>query len=262
MPVKEMATLHYQSYGAGEPLIVLHGLLGMSDNWATLSRRFGDTFRVLAVDLRNHGKSPHGGEMNYEVMAGDVRELLQREGIARARMLGHSLGGKVAMQFALMFPPMIERLVVVDIAPRDYAPQHTELIDAMLSLDLARFTQRQQIDEALAVRIPQLHLRQFLLKNLGRDESGAFRWKVNLPAIRQSYERLNQAPPATGSFAGKVLFVRGTRSDYIRAEDEAAIRQRFPRADIVDIAGAGHWVHADAPEEFFRVCHAFLNQPG
>ncbi|HWF19647.1 MAG TPA: alpha/beta fold hydrolase [Verrucomicrobiae bacterium] len=251
--------LNFQCHGDGFPLLILHGLLGSLDNWQNISRKLGETFRVCAVDLRNHGRSPHSDAFNYEVMADDLLEFMGTQQIGRAHLLGHSMGGKAAMHFALRHPEKVEKLVVVDMAPRAYAPTHVPIFDAMLSLDTGSFRERGEIDRALATRIPDAATRQFLLKNLTRNEQGALQWKPNLPAIRKNYDGLNEALDTNGSFKGPALFIKGAKSDYITKNDQALIMSMFPNATISEIHQAGHWVHADAPGEFTELVTNFLS---
>ncbi|MGH7970241.1 MAG: alpha/beta fold hydrolase, partial [Limisphaerales bacterium] len=177
--------LHYRTYGDGPPLIILHGLFGSLDNWHSISSKLAERFRVLAVDQRNHGRSPHSDQMSYEVMAADVSGLLEHEKIPCAHIMGHSMGGKTAMQMALLFPQQVESLIVVDIAPKIYPPIHHKIIEALGGLDLARFQSRKEMEEALAAAIPELSLRQFLLKNARRKADGSFEWQIGLDEIRR-----------------------------------------------------------------------------
>jgi esterase len=250
--------LHFQTYGTGFPVVILHGLFGSLDNWQTISRRLGEYFQVVAVDLRNHGRSPHSDVFNYEVMAEDLRELMQTQGLARVHLLGHSMGGKTAMEFAMRFPESADKLIVTDIAPKVYPPSHIPIFKALLALDLSSFHDRQEISNALAPAIPEPAVRQFLLKNLTRDDSGAFKWKLNLPAIYHNYDRLNQGLENGRTFAGPVLFIKGSRSEYIEDKDEPTIKALFPEAEITTIPESGHWVHADAPEQFLKAASDFL----
>jgi esterase len=250
--------LHYQSYGAGFPLIILHGLFGSLDNWQPVSRRLGEHFQVFALDLRNHGRSPHSDDFNYQVMAEDMREFMEQHGLSQAHVLGHSMGGKAAMHFALHYPQLVARLIVVDIAPRAYAPVHLPLFDAMLSLDLSSFSERHQIDAALAAAIPETATRQFLLKNIGRDDYGAFRWKLNLLALRRNYPQLNQPIHSAQAFNHPTLFLKGERSDYIHDADIQLIKVIFINAQIITIPGAGHWIHADTPEKLIDTVLKFM----
>ena len=249
--------LAYQRFGAGPPLIILHGLLGSSDNWRTLSRTvFGAHFEVFTVDQRNHGRSPHSDVFDYRAMVEDLAVFMDTCGLAAARLLGHSMGGKTAMHFALTYPERVETLVVVDIAPKAYSPRHTALLEALRALDLAG--SRAEIDAALRPQIPSDGIRNFLLKNLQRDGQGGYGWKMNLDTIYRHYDHLNGVMEADGTFEGPTLFVRGGVSDYVADEDTEGIVSFFPEAEIVTIDGAGHWVHAEKPQEFAEVVLAFL----
>ena len=251
--------LNFQRHGhGGLPLIILHGLFGSLDNWQTVGRKLGETYQVFAVDQRNHGRSPHSDVFNYEVMAEDLREFMLAQQLPRAHLLGHSMGGKVAMHFALRCPELVEKLTVVDMAPKRYAPRHGPIFEALLSLDLSLFRERSEIAAALAPAIPEVGLRQFLLKNVGRDEVGAFQWKMNLPVIYRNYEQLNEEIETGRSFAGPVLFVKGGRSDYLGEGDMGLIHQLFPHSTVKTVAEAGHWVQAEAPEKMVAVILKFL----
>lgn len=250
--------LHFRSLGSGPALILLHGLLGSLDNWLPLGRQFAQRFTVLAVDQRNHGLSPHSDEFGYDLMAHDLHQFMHDRGLTTAHLLGHSMGGKTAMQFALLYPDQVEKLVVVDIAPRAYPPVHAETLRALQALDLEVHQRREDFNDALAAQVPDVELRQFLLKNLRRDHDGAFYWKVNLPAIWDNYRHLNAAPAVEGQFTKPALFLRGGDSDYVHEADFELIRRYFPGAQLRTIPGAGHWVHADQPEEFLASVLEFL----
>jgi len=250
--------LHSKVLGSGRPVLILHGLFGSLDNWHSIGARLAESFRVYGVDLRNHGRSPHSPEMNYPLMAEDLRELISAGNLEKVSLIGHSMGGKVAMQFALSFQEQVEKLVVVDIAPRAYPPSHETIFKALLSLNLAQFKTRQQIQEALAADIPDVAVRQFLLKNLSRQAGGGFFWQNNLSAIHENYSHLIAGVEPGKTCDRPALFLRGEKSDYIRAEDEPLIRQLFPRAEVRTLVGADHWVHADVPETFLRNVQEFL----
>lgn len=251
--------LYYHSYGdRGLPLIILHGLLGSSDNWHTLGKTFGAHFRVFALDARNHGRSPHSEIFNFEAMAEDVREFLEQQQISSAHLLGHSMGGKTAMQFTLTYSTMVDKLIVVDITPRAYEPHHDYIFDAISSLDLNAVSSRKEIDAALATKIASPATRQFVMKNLARDDSGAFRWKMNLVAIRRNYDEVNKALDPSKHFDKPTLFVKSNKAGYIIADDEGVIRTMFPRVKVIGV-DVGHWIHAEAPEEFARIVLDFLN---
>jgi len=250
--------LYFKESGQGKPVILLHGLFGSSDNWYFIAQKLAVKFRVIAVDQRNQGQSPHSLEMDYPSMAGDVAELMAAQRITSAAVLGHSMGGKTAMQFALQFPDLVEKLVVADMAPRGYEKMHDKIFAALLGLDLAVFSARSQMEEALAPAIPSLTLRRFLLKNLGRNPHGKFFWKINLVGLADNYARLREPLSAAVPFTKPTLFIRAGKSDFITAADETRIRELFPAAHIETMSEAGHWLHADQPEEFGRLLLNFL----
>ncbi len=250
--------LNARHFGEGGSLVILHGLLGSSDNWLSMARRFADRFHVCALDLRNHGRSPHAESMTLEQLAGDVAESLDASGIERGHLLGHSLGGKVAMEFALRHPDRVRTLSIIDIAPKAYQPRHIGLLRALLALDLATFRNRTEVVRALESAAPALALRQWLVRNLETGADGGLRWKANLPALLDNYEALTAAVCGGRKFHGRTLLLRGGRSDYVQNEDEVSTREWFPKLKMRTIEGAGHWLHAEAPDEFQEICEAFL----
>jgi pimeloyl-ACP methyl ester carboxylesterase len=253
--------LHFKESGQGRAVILLHGLFGSADNWHPVALRLAESFQVFALDQRNHGQSPHSDAMDYPLMAADVDEFMTARGLETAMVIGHSMGGKTAMQFALQFPERVEKLIVADMAPRAYAPSHEKIFAAQLALDLKSFSTRQQIEEVLALEIPDLTLRRFLLKNLGRNDAGEFFWKINLRGLAENYPRLREPVSAADPFVKPALFIRGGKSNYIKPEDERLIGELFPQAKIATIAEASHWVHASAPEAFLRLVLDFLRAP-
>lgn len=247
-------------YGAGPPLAILHGLFGSGRNWTTIARHLSASRRVIALDLRNHGASPWEVSMDYVEMADDVRATLRARGHRRYALLGHSMGGKVAMTEALRHGPEIERLVVVDIAPVTYPPHHLGLVQAMRALDLGAVARRSDADARLAAAVPDAAERGFLLQNLVFDE-GRARWRINLPAVEREMPGLAGFPamPDGAAYDGPALFVAGARSEYLPRDDEPAVRRLFPRAAVERIADAGHWVHAEQPQAFLAVVERFLD---
>jgi esterase len=241
--------LNFKSSGQGIPFVILHGLFGSSDNWSGIARGLETHFQVLSVDLRNHGRSPHNASMSYDEMAGDLLEFLGDHGINRTYLMGHSLGGKVAMRFAQLYPSRLLKLIVVDISPKEYPPEHRRILDALLKLHLPEFTQRSQVEDALGPAIPDLGLRRFLLKNLERAPDGSFRWRMGLASLANNYARLTQALPEV-TFAGPALFLTGALSTYVPSEDLPLVRRLFPESEIRTVPGAGHWVHAENPTQF------------
>jgi len=251
--------LYSRIEGSGFPIIILHGLLGSSDNWRAITKRLNSSYKVFAVDLRNHGQSPHSEIMTYPAMADDVRELLEHERISGCHLVGHSLGGKVAMQFAVTHPDRVRKLVIVDIAPKAYPPSQRAILAALEQLQLQNFKAFGTIDAALAPAVPEIAIRQFLMKNIARASSGGFKWRIDLASIVKNYDNLTKPIVAAAAYDKPALFIRGGRSDYIADVDLASIKAIFTQAELVTIAGAGHWLHADATYEFLAILNDFLN---
>jgi pimeloyl-ACP methyl ester carboxylesterase len=252
--------LHFQAIGQGRALVLLHGLFGSGDNWGGVARGFAERFRVVTPDLRNHGRSPHAEAMDYPAMAQDVAELLRAEGLAPAHILGHSMGGKVAMTCALQAPALVRSLGVVDIAPGPQPDRHTQILDALRALPVRELQTRGEMEAALAAAIPDLAVRRFLLKSVVRDARGHYFWRLNLEALQRNYARLNDPVRAAEAFPGPTLFVRGGNSDYVGDRELAEISRLFPRFRLVTLPGVGHWVHAEAPAEFVRVVLDFHHE--
>ena len=250
--------LFYREFGNGEPLITLHGLFGSSDNWQTLAKKFAEEFKVYTVDLRNHGRSFHHHEFNYDVMMNDVEELIDDIGLERVSLLGHSMGGKLSMKYALNFPDKVVNLIVVDIAPRKYRVLHEGIIKALKSLNLSQYDKREEADDALSNQLLNFPVRQFLLKNLVRNPKGGFKWKINLEVIDQSIQNLVVEIASKHPYHGNTLFIAGDKSDYIRPVDEEQIIKLFPRAVIKYLPDTGHWVHAQAPELLYETVIEFV----
>ncbi len=243
--------LVYDEFGEGPPLVILHGLFGSARNWHSDAKRLAANYRVIAVDQRNHGRSPHADRHDYATLAGDIATLLDELDLREVILLGHSMGGKAAMTLALNAPARLARLIVVDIAPVAYADQHTPLIEAMLAIPLAEFSRRQEAERALEPAVPDRALRMFLLQNLQFDADGAH-WRLNLPVLRTAMPALVGALPVTSDaqFAGPVHFIRGSHSDRVRDLDLPRIAQSFPKLELHTVSNAGHWPHAEAPAEF------------
>jgi esterase len=251
--------LHFERSGTGPPLIILHGLFGSLDNWRTLGKTFSQSFTVFAIDQRNHGRSPHSSVLTYQAMAEDVKQFLQQHNLSSAHLLGHSMGGKTAMQFAVTYPDRVNKLVVVDIAPKAYPPGHDDIFAALYALDVKTLRSRQEADAQLAQTIPESAVRQFLLKNLERDPSGSFRWRINLDGIYNNYAAILQGIESYHQFDKPTLFIRGGHSQYIRDEDIPAINNLFPQAQTITVPHVGHWVHAEAPQAFGKIVLDFLS---
>jgi esterase len=253
-----MMDLHFRTYGAGPPLVILHGLFGSVNNWHSHATALASSFHVFTLDQRNHGASPHASTMSYAEMAGDLREFVENRRIAPTMLLGHSMGGRTAMQFALTYPKLVQKLVVVDIRPQADPPAHNHILAALQSLDLPRVHSRDEAETLLAPAVPDHSERQLLITNLKRDADGAYRWRINLEAIRANYTGLIGAITAVGRYEGPTLFVSGESSSHIMETDRPGILNAFPRAEFAKIPGAGHWVQADAPEEFRRIVKEFF----
>jgi len=253
--------LSFKEYGEGFPLIILHGLFGMGDNWASLARKFGEHFLTFTPDLRNHGRSDHLPEMDYNSMAGDVRALMENQWIHESYIMGHSMGGKVAMKLALEYPDKVKKLVVVDIAPKTYQAGHDEIFEAMRSLNLGSAEDRKSLEASLHTRIPDFGIVQFILKNIVFDKRlEKYQWRMNLDAIYENYDNILKGIDASTTFDGPALFISGSNSRYIKQNDHDLIKKIFPAARIEVVEGAGHWVHADKPTELFDLVTQFLSE--
>jgi len=258
--------LFFRKSGQGPPLIILHGLFGMSDNWATLARAVAaKEFTVYTPDLRNHGQSPHAEAFGYHDMAGDVMELMASEGLGNAAVAGHSLGGKVAMFLACLHPSRVSRLIVADIAPRFYPPHHQQVLAALHAVKPSGMASRGEAERQMEPYLPDAGVRQFLLKNLYWKETGQEKhlaWRFNLPVLERKIERAGEALPEGYRYEGPALFIRGERSAYIGPDDETQILRHFPAAVIRTVPAAGHWVHADNPAVFLEYVLEFLEPKG
>lgn len=253
--------LNFQVHGDGPPLILVHGLLGALDNWRSMSKRLATRYRVYSVDLRNHGHSPHSEIMNYSVMAQDLSEFFNARSIESAFVLGHSLGGKIAMQLALESPARVDKLIVADMAPKSYPPVHRPLLVTLRQLNLGLLRSFADAEAALAPAIGDAALRQFLIKNIERARDGSFHWRIALDSIIANYDELTKAIRSDNKFDKPVCFLRAGRSEYIEKADLTLIREHFPRAELRTIADAGHWLHIEAPDEFFRIVTDFFGPP-
>lgn len=249
---------HYPHPNSDRYLIVLHGLFGMLDNWHHMAGKLSQHLQVFTVDQRNHGHSPHVDEMSYSSMAEDLDQLMDHLSIDKAVILGHSMGGKTAMVFADLYPHRVERLIVVDIAPRAYSGGHERYFEAFTSLDLSAYQRRNEVDEAFAVLEPDPSIRQFLLKNLVRAQEG-FRFKFNLPPIQAFYPDMIAALEFHWLIPMPSLFLYGQRSGYLKEEDKDEIAKTFTDVEFVGIPDAGHWVHAEQPDAFYRALCTFLS---
>ena len=254
-----MIELHSSIVGEGKPMVILHGFLGMSDNWKTIGTKFGEQgYEVHLLDQRNHGRSPHTAEMNYSVMAEDVVQYCNNRNLKNVILLGHSMGGKVAMQVAAENPSLVEKIIVVDISPKYYSPHHQTILEGLTALDNETITSRGDAEDFLAQFIKDQGTRLFLLKNLYWKTKEKLALRLNLKVLKENVEEVGKALPAGLKYEKPTLFIKVERSDYITAEDEDLIRLHFPNAEVVSIPGAGHWVHAENMKDFYNKVIEFL----
>jgi esterase len=250
--------LFFRESGQGQPLIILHGLFGSSDNWFSHAKTFAPFFKVYLVDQRNHGQSPHSDEFDYKVLTEDLEEFLTEHSIDQPVILGHSMGGKTAMNFAVKNPDKLSKLVVVDIVPKYYPVHHDQILEGLEAIDLKILQSRNEADKLLSKYVPEPDVRQFLLKNLSRTENG-FEWKINIAGIEKNIELIGSELQYPGTFNGPSLFIKGAKSNYYVPGDEESIIKIFPKADIRTI-NTGHWVQAENPQEFSRMVLTFLGK--
>ena len=250
----------HQEFGQGKPLIIIHGLFGSSDNWVSIGRKLAVDRRVLLLDQRNHGRSGHSQEFNLTVLGEDIKTFVDSNHLDRVDLIGHSLGGKAAMIFSLNYEHLMDKLIVVDIAPKSYPIHHQDLADAMLALELGSLIDRKQADQELAKSVGSLPVRQFLLKNLAKNADGRFFWRLNLPVIRDSLSEIGAEVNTNHSIENDTLFVRGLRSGYIKVpQDCEMIQSLYPNYEIKEV-DAGHWLHAEKPADFVEMVENFLSR--
>lgn len=253
-------TLHSESLGQGPDIIILHGLFGSGDNWRSIAKGLEANYRVHLLDLPNHGRSPWTEQQSYSSFAQAVLDWADQADIKRFHLMGHSMGGKVAMQMALNDSnKRIDKLIIVDIAPRPYPPHHQDIFKALRSADLSQHKDRRSVDKALTNGIETAGIRQFILKSLYRNDAGDLAWRFNLDALEHQYEDIAQEPEFTHPFDHPTLFIKGMNSQYITDQDRDPIRERFPKAEAKLIEGAGHWPHAEKPRAFLRLVEQFLS---
>jgi pimeloyl-ACP methyl ester carboxylesterase len=252
--------LFYRHFGTGKPLVILHGLFGISDNWVTLGRQWAEKYTVYLPDLRNHGQSPHSPVFDFPALESDLLEFTEDHHLDEIFLMGHSLGGKTSMLFALHHPSIVKKLIVADISLRPSPPdrQHQQLINAMLAVDFSRAASRSDVERQLEPMIASQKLRQFLLKSVYWRDRHTLDWRLNLHAINDNLLNIFEGVTFPGQYNGPALFIRGGQSDYVRDSDLEAIKAKFPGAAVETIVNASHWVHADAPGEFFGLVSGFL----
>ena len=256
-----MQILHSKIYGEdkpGTPLLVFHGLFGMLDNWGSFGKEMGELFPVHLIDLRNHGKSFHSEEMTHDDLAHDISHYMEFHHIEKANLLGHSLGGKAVMQFAIKYPIKVQKLIVVDIAPKAYPPHHQGILKALESVDFEKITTRQEAEEVLQQYIPEKSVIQFLAKNLYWNDDKKLDWRFNLKTLSERYSEFVSNAIKFGVFSGETLFIAGAKSNYILPQDEFQIKQQFPNSSVVTVENAGHWVQAENPKDFNEAVKDFI----
>lgn len=251
--------LFFRKLGHGQPLIILHGLMGSSDNWLTQAKLLAQHYEVYTVDQRNHGQSSHSEAFDYKVLAQDIKDFIQKHHLEKPIVLGHSMGGKAAMNFAVANPALLDRLIVVDIAPKAYPVHHDNIVDGLKAIPIDTLQTRNEADEILSQHVPEPDVRQFLLKNLSRKPEGGFTWKINLPIIDKNLELISEGMQYPGTFKGPSLFIRGKRSNYVKDEDREEIKRLFPNSSLITME-TGHWVQAEKPQEFVDIVLEFLTR--
>jgi pimeloyl-ACP methyl ester carboxylesterase len=251
--------LHSNIIGEGKPFIILHGFLGMGDNWKTLAKQFSNLgFQVHLVDQRNHGRSFHDSEFNYEVLAADLKQYCSHHTINNMVLLGHSMGGKTAMLFAALYPELISKLIVADISPRFYPVHHDAIMEGLCSLNFEEISSRKEAEIQLSNYVSDAGTRQFLLKNIYRISPSVLGLRINLKVLKTNVSEVGEALPSNLNFQKDTLFLRGDKSEYISTQDEALIKHQFPTAVVKTISNAGHWLHAENPVEFFNSVCSFI----
>ncbi|MDT0647883.1 alpha/beta fold hydrolase [Zunongwangia sp. F260] len=251
--------LHSTILGEGTPFLILHGFLGMSDNWKTLGNSFSENgYEVHLIDQRNHGKSPHSDDFNYNLLAEDIKDYCKEKNLEKIILLGHSMGGKTAMLTAFLNSELVEKLIVVDIAPKYYAPHHQEILNGLTALDEATITSRGDAEDFLGEFVPDKPTRLFLLKNLYWKTKEKLALKLNLRVLKDNIEDLGAALPVQYTYDKATLFIKGGNSGYIKEEDWKTIKEQFSKAELVTIPGAGHWVHAEKRKDFLKAVMEFL----
>ena len=251
--------LHSKIIGEGQPFVILHGFLGMSDNWKTLGAKFSEAgFQLHLVDQRNHGRSFHDNQFDYEVLAEDLKQYCEEYQLTDVILLGHSMGGKTAMLFSTLYPELVSKLLVADISPRFYPIHHDAILNGLSALDFSELTSRGEADKVLSHYVSEYGTRLFLLKNLYWIEKGQLALRINLEVLKENVSEVGEALPVHSKFEKPTLFLRGDKSEYVMPNDEVLIKQHFPLAEIETISNAGHWLHAENPIDFYEAVINFI----
>jgi esterase len=255
-----MKIVHSKIIGEGAPLLILHGYFGMSDNWKSLGNKFGEDFQIHLIDQRNHGRSFHADNFNYDLLVEDIVQYIEHHQLEKVIVLGHSMGGKAAMLFAVKYPTLVAKLIIVDIAPRYYQPHHTDILKALNSVDFLIHNTRKLVDQKIAELIPDIGVRSFLLKNVYWKEKGLLAYRFNLQSLTENNSEVGKALPSFTTFDGETLFLAGGNSGYITESEVPMIKAHFPKATIKTIANVGHWLHAEKPKAFYELVMRFLKK--
>ncbi|TVZ55945.1 pimeloyl-ACP methyl ester carboxylesterase [Lutibacter sp. Hel_I_33_5] len=253
-----MEILHSRILGEGKPLLILHGYFGMGDNWKTLGSKFAEDYQVHLIDQRNHGRSFHSDEFNYDVLVDDLYNYIKHHELENVHLLGHSMGGKTAMLFAVTYPELLDKLLIADISPRAYKPHHNEILAGLNSIDFSLQNSRKLVDEKLSELIPIFGVRQFLLKNVYWREKGQLDFRFNLESLTKNNLEIGAKLPDETIFNSETLFLKGEKSGYITEAEKPIIEKHFPNAKIVGITNSGHWLHAENPIDFYNQVLDFL----
>jgi pimeloyl-ACP methyl ester carboxylesterase len=250
--------LHSTIKGEGEPLLILHGYFGMSDNWKTLGNQFAEDYQVHLIDQRNHGRSFHSDDFNYELLAEDLYNYIQHHQLEKVHILGHSMGGKTAMLFAVRYPELVNKLIIVDISPKAYEPHHNAILAGLNSVDFTIHNSRKLVDEQLSKYIAEMGVRQFLMKNVFWREKGVLDFRFNLKSLTDNNPEVGKPLAPQTFFNKETLFLKGENSGYILPEEQLIINNHFPNNKVIEVAKAGHWLHAENPKDFYNEVCTFL----
>lgn len=256
--MQENKILHSTIKGEGKPLLILHGYFGMSDNWKTLGNQFAEEYQVHLIDQRNHGRSFHEYEFSYKVLVEDLCNYIKYHNLESVYLVGHSMGGKTAMLFAVTYPGLVDKLILVDISPKEYQPHHNAILAGLKSVDFSIHNSRKLIDEHLSKFIPEVGVRQFLMKNVYWREKGVLDFRFNAESLIENNNEIGKPLPKGAVYNKSTLFLKGENSDYILLSEKMVIDVHFPYNKVVEISKAGHWLHAENPKDFYKEVCSFL----
>ena len=256
--MNESKTFNFKTFGQGEPVIILHGLLGMLDNWQTFARKLSENYQLILLDQRNHGKSFQTDEFNYDLLAHDLKDFMDSQAIRHAALIGHSMGGKTILSYLNHFEDLVEKPIIVDMSPKAHSGGHEHIFNALLKLPIDEISSRKEATDWLMQELKDPGIVYFLLKNLGRDPERGFYWKANIKALWNNYDQILNPIERKHAYEHSILFIKGGKSNYIDAEAEAMINKDYPNHILKTIPDAGHWVHADKPDELLDIVSKYL----